>query len=296
MNSPPLLTLAELERLQRQTLLRRHAPRRAVASPWSGAARSIFRGRGMELDDLRAYQAGDDVRHMDWRATARSGRPMTKVFREERQRLLYLLIDRGPAMHFGTRVETKAATAARVAAILAFSALAQQEQVAGLVLDGRRERAYAAVRRLDGVLPMLRAACAAPGADPRDAADWPAVWDDLRRNVSRGTTVCVISDLLGVNEEQRAQLWRLAALCEVIFFQIIDPAEEHLPDAGRLRLTAGDGRIHLIDTGDKTLRERYAAAMAERAIALRRLCDNTGIRLQPVYTHRDAFSQMREAL
>lgn len=290
----PLLSLAELEALQRRTLQRRRAPRRPVGGRWSGAALSPFRGRGMELDDVRAYQSGDDVRHLDWRATARSGRPMTKVFREERQRQLYLVVDRGAAMHFGTRVETKAATAARAAAILAFSALAHHEHVAGLVLDGAAERAFAPARRLDGVLPLLYAAAAAPRAAA--AVNWAALWDRLHHTVDRGATLCVVSDLAGVDEAQRGALWRLAARCELVLLHVIDPAEEALPAAGRLRLTAGDGRSHVIDSGDPALRARYAAVMAERHARLRRLCLGVGAGLQRLYTHRDPLEQIEGLL
>lgn len=291
----PLLSLDELERLQRQILHRRRTPRRLAAGHWSGAARSLFRGRGMELDDSRAYQPGDDVRHMDWRATARSGRPMSKVFREERQRQLYLVVDRGPSMHFGTRVETKAAAAARCAAVLAFSALTQQEHVAGLIIDGAEQRAYSAARHLDGVLPLLRAA-GAPAADALQTPDWPAVYRHLQRTVSRGATVCLVSDLHDVDDNHRADLWHLASRCELMVLHVVDPAEIELPAAGRVRLTAGDGRVHTIDSSDPELRARYAAAMAGRHAALRRLCHVVGAALQTVHTHRDTIEQLEGVL
>src|SRR3990172_1873062 len=165
-NSAPLLSTAELERLQRQTLMHR-GRRRTTAGAYAGPAPSIFRGRGMELEDVRAYQPGDDVRHMDWRATARTNRPITKVFRDERQQMIYLVIDRGPTMFFGTRGELKAASAARVAAVLAFSALAPQERVAGLISDPAGEQAFPKTRGLAGALKLLQAA-AAPA--PRNLA------------------------------------------------------------------------------------------------------------------------------
>ena len=293
--TPPLLDITELERLHRQTLHPRRAARLPVAGHGSGAARSLFRGRGMELDDTRAYQSGDDVRHIDWRATARSGRPMSKVFREERQRELCLVVDRGPSMHFGTRVETKATTAARAAAVLAFSALARQERVAGWVLDGRREQAFAPARRLDGVLPLLGAASAAPSSD-HHAPNWPSLWDRLYHSVARGATLCLITDLHHLDETQHAALWRLATRCELVVLQVIDPAEEELPMAGRVRLTAGDGRVHVIDSGDEKLRARYAAAMAERHAAQRRACHSVGAYLHRLYTHRDLFGQIEAVL
>src|SRR3569833_2306114 len=100
---------------------------------------------------------------------------MSKVFREERQRELHLVIDRCATMHFGTRVETKATTAARAAAVRAFSALAHQEHVAGLVLDGARERAFAPARHLDSVLPLLYAASAEPAIE-QQVAFWCLFW------------------------------------------------------------------------------------------------------------------------
>src|SRR3569833_3656390 len=97
----PLLDIGELERLQHQTLHHRRTKQRPVAGRWTGAARSLFRGRGMELDATRAYQPGADVRHIGWRAPARSGRPMSKVFREERQRELLLVFVCGVSLLFG---------------------------------------------------------------------------------------------------------------------------------------------------------------------------------------------------
>src|SRR3569832_1306622 len=131
----PLLDIGELERLQHQTLHHRRTKQRPVAGRWTGAARSLFRGRGMELDDTRAYQPGDVVRHIDWRATARSGRPMSKVNREERQRKHQHNNDRGATMHFGTRVETKATTAAHTTTEHTNTTHTQQKHNTGLVLD-----------------------------------------------------------------------------------------------------------------------------------------------------------------
>ena len=292
----PVLSLAELEELQRHVLHRRRVPRRPVMGRWEGPAQSPFRGRGMELDDSRVYQPGDDVRYLDWRATARSGRPMSKVFREERQRQVYLVIDRSASMYFGTRVGAKAAAAARGAAILAFIALAEHDHVAGLVLDGARERAFPAARHLDGVLPLLRAAGAPMNADLSQPADWPAVWHHLHRSVDRGATLYLLSDLNGVDAGQRADLWRLAARCEVAVLHIVDPAELELPAAGRLRLTAGAGRVHTIDSDDPELRARYAAAMAERHATLQRLWRGVGAGFHRIHSERDVFDQLEGAL
>lgn len=287
----PLLTTSELEQLQRQ-ILRFHARRRhAVAGRFSGPEPSVYRGRGMELEDLRAYQPGDDVRHMEWRATARSGRPIIKVFREERQRLVYLVIDRGPTMAFGTRREIKAATAARIAALLVFSALARQERVAGLVCDDDGDRRFPATRSLDGALRLLRAAIA-PINTALDKAAISLSLERLEHAAERGSAVYLISDFHDLEAVQPWVLRHLAERCELTAIHVVDPAEEQLGDAGRLRLRGTDGRLYTVDSGDARLRERYAAAMAARQAELKRRLHGAGVTLLRVATQEDTLRQL----
>ncbi|MEJ2552681.1 MAG: DUF58 domain-containing protein [Gammaproteobacteria bacterium] len=291
--SAPLLSITELENLQRQTLRFQARQRRPVASRYAGPMMSIFRGRGMELEDLRAYQAGDDVRHMEWRATARSGRPITKVFREERQRLVYLVVDRGPTMAFGTRREIKAATAARVAALLAFSAVARQERVAGLVLNGDGEQDFPPTRNLDGALHLLRAVIAPLAAAPH--FEFVSL-ENLERGVERGSSIYLISDFQHLDERRQPALRHLAERCEVTAIHIVDPAEEQLSAVGRTRFRSPEGKLYVVDTGDVRLRERYAAAMAKRNAALQRNLLGAGVDIIRVHTHEDAASRLEQLL
>jgi len=290
-----LLTITELEDLQRHTLQYQARQRRPVASRYAGPVVSLFRGRGMELEDLRAYQPGDDVRHMEWRATARSGRPITKVFREERQRLVYVVVDRGPTMAFGTRHEIKAATAARVAALLAFSAVARQERVAGLVVDGDGEQAFPATRTLDGALHLLRAVIA-PLADSSSSHFALAALERLERGVERGSSLYLISDFEQFDERQQPVLRHLAERCELTAVHIVDPAEEQLSAIGRTRFRSPDGKLYVVDTDDPRLRERYAAVMAERNAALQRRLLGAGVNVIRIHTHDDAVSRLDQLL
>jgi len=291
----PLLTIAELERLQRQTLQFQARHRRPVASRFAGPVLSLFRGRGMELEDLRAYQAGDDVRHMEWRATARSGRPITKVFREERQRLVYLVIDRGPTMAFGTRREIKAATAARAAALLAFSAVARQERVSGLVLNGDGEQSFPAMRSLDGVLRLLRAVIAPMAMTPTAGFTLTSL-QRLDRAAERGSSIYIISDFHHFAEREQTVLRHLAERCEISAIQVIDPAEEQLSSVGRMRFRSPGGQLYVVDTDDARLRERYAAAMAERSAALQQHLHGAGVALVRIHTHDDVLSRLDSVL
>ena len=291
----PLLSITELENLQRQTLQFQMRQRRLVASRYAGPVVSVFRGRGMELEDLRVYQPGDDVRHMEWRATARSGRPITKVFREERQRLVYIVVDRGPTMAFGTRHEIKAATAARVAALLAFSTVARQERIAGLVLNSDGEQDFPATRTLDGALNFLRVVIAPLTASTSQRFDLISL-ERLEHGTERGSSIYLISDFQHLDERHQTVLRHLAEHRDISAVHIVDPAEEQLSAVGRTRFRAPDGKLYVVDTDDPHLRDRYAAEMAKHHADLQRLLLSAGVNVIRIHTQEDVASRLDQLL
>ncbi len=289
----PLLDAAELGRLQQLALQYRSRSGRARQSPGPGRHHGALRGQGMELHDVRPYRPGDDVRHMDWRATARSGRPITKVFVEENARRLFLFIDRRPGMMFGTRRELKAATAVRVAALLAFTALADREPVAGLVL-GAEVHHHAPVHTPEGALPLLLQAAAAPapvvaGADPAQQPLHEALRAAAARQSAAGALIYLISDFADVADGRAGLADYLPPVnrAQAIALRIVDAAEQELPAAGPVRLAApAGGPSVLIDTSDAVLRQRYRERMAAREQALRAACARHRI---PLYTVSNRF-------
>lgn len=306
----PLVSNAELEHLRLITLQHRNRRYRTFpVTAAAGARPTRWRGQGMELHDARPYQPGDDIRHLDWRATARSGKPVTKIFVEERARNLFLLIDRRPSMMFGTRLELKAATAARVAAILAFSALAEREAVSCLVI-GEETRYFPPVRSLDGVLDLLHAAAASPstpGQSPPPRPGLHPVMHSLPVVPEHGTTCCLISDFYDVLEGRtllEAWLPRTAAGAapryvngECIALRIVDAAEQQLPQAGVLRLTPpGGGAVTLVDTSDPELRRRYRETIAQRDTRLREDCGRLGIGMMVIRNDIDLAQQLDSLL
>lgn len=306
----PLISDPGLERLRMITLLHRsRCYRRFPGTDPGGVRLSHWRGQGMELHDARPYQPGDDIRHLDWRATARSGKPVTKQFVEERSRSLFLLVDRRPSMMFGTRRELKAATAARVAAILAFAALAEREPVSGLVVE-TGARYFPPARTLEGLLPLLRAAAAAPTAPAAGgdaaAAALPPVSQLLSHPLERGTTCCLISDFHDVIEGRAdpgdylpgpGSGSGIAGAGELVAIRIVDAAEWRLPQAGVLRLVPpGGSRPVTVDTGDPRLRRRYQEDFAERSARLHRRCDRLGIRLLTIDNRDEEFPVQLETL
>ncbi len=290
-----LLSTAELEQLQQRVLQHRQHQARPLDTPYAGAFNSLHRGHGMELHDVRPYQAGDDIRHMDWRATARSGKATSKVFLAERQRSLFLVIDRRPSMQFGSRVELKATTAARCAAILAFSALAARERVAGVVL-GNEAQFFSSSQTLEGTLPLLQAAAAPLNTTTQTR---PPVLNTLFEKIShtaeRGSSLMLISDLHDIEESDQPALLDIASRFESIALRITDPAEERLEACGKIRLISPlTGNSHIIDTNNASLREAYAKTMQQRRHTLRQLCLRSQLPLHTLYNHRDTLQQLTQ--
>lgn len=284
----PLVADEEFERL-RLIALHSRLQRRSTGS-LAGAFTGRQRGEGLDLHESRPYQQGDDVRHMDWRATARSGRPITKVFLADRRRDLFLVIDRRPSMMFGTRRELKAATAARLAALLAFRALAGQGTVSGLVLSGRAVR-FPAGGTLAGILPLLRAAAAPAACEPGVETPQPQVPADAAL-----TLIGDFHDVLA-GTASLAQYLPAGGRTAVTAIRIVDDAERALPAAGLLRLAApAGGDVVLVDTDDAELRRRYAASAASRDREFARACAALDVTPVTIGNCRDLLPQIAPLL
>ena len=290
-SNPPLLTSTALEALQWQILDKWQRNQDKTRAPHSGPFASFFRGQGMEPHDSRPYQAGDDIRHLDWRAIARSGKATTKVFLDERGRSLFLVIDRHPGMFFGTRVELKATSAARAAAILAFTALAARDRVAGAVIDNGINY-FPSANTLTSVLPLLYAA-AAPSPDThtgRTSSQWSRLLPALAQRSSPGTDLCLISDFHNLSPQDIPALQALSHDYAVHAVRIRDSGEEALKDVGPLRVySPHSGRYLTIDTHDNTLRERYLEAMTAHSLAITKIFAQCGITLIAVDNRHDTL-------
>jgi uncharacterized protein (DUF58 family) len=233
------------------------APRGKILATRSGGHLSRFRGRGMEFDESRVYQAGDDARNMDWRVTARAGTPHIKLFREERERPLWLLVDQGPSMRFGTRVAFKSVVAAQAAALLAWAAADRGDRVGGLVFDeqGRFEQRPAA--RTRGLLPLLQALAGGPrAAGGEGLGEISAAANKLVHLARPGSLIFILSDFSHLTTERSAWLARLGRASEVVLVHIRDPLEERAPPPGIYPVTDGIRR-GLLDTGVEARRSAW---------------------------------------
>lgn len=178
----------------------------------TGAHGSRFRGRGMEFAESRIYQPGDDVRSIDWRVTARTGRPHTKLFQEERERPVILLVDLGVSMFFGTRTAYKSVLAAETAALIAWAAMHGGDRVGALVAGRSHHLELEPVSGRRGVLRVLRALAALSRQESNDEEQQVKLCDSLlrARHVARpGSLLVVISDFYGLDEEAAGHLSRM---------------------------------------------------------------------------------------
>jgi uncharacterized protein (DUF58 family) len=262
--------LRELIALRAQARRLDLAPRGRVLATRSGGHLSRFRGRGMEFDESRVYLPGDDPRNMDWRVTARAGTPHVKLFREERERPVWLLVDQGPSMRFGTRVAFKSVVAARVAALLGWAAVDRGDRVGGLVFDESRHLERRPAARGAGLLPLLERLAAPVAMGEGGYARLAAAASHLAALVRPGSLIALISDFSDLDEPDGAWIARLASGSELLLVLIHDPLEASAPPVGRYPVLIGQRRGILDLTGAEA-RTRYQSAFERRLALLERL-------------------------
>lgn len=238
-----------------------------------GSHRSSHRGRGLEFEEVRQYVPGDDPRSIDWRVTARRGRPHTKLYREERERPVWLVVDLNPMMYFGSRVQLKSTVAVRAAALLAWVAAHGGDRIGAAITNGTVTRCVAPRSREAGVLPILNTLIelqpTSPAAPPPHALH--SALETLAPLVHPGSLVLILSDFATLSEHDDALFSRLAAHTECRLFWIVDPLErEGLPE-GRFRggfpgkIQAIDGRnVHNEWRAAWQRREARVTALAQR--------------------------------
>ena len=247
-----------------------------------GGHSSPFKGRGMEYNQSRQYAPGDDIRNMDWRVTARTGRPYTKLFHEEKERPVCIGVDFRPAMFFATRGRYKAVVASQCASLLAWGAQQHGDRVGGLIFSERShheckpERGRTAVLRFIGQLVDHPAWEARPAEGPAAHDTLERAFQRLLRVVHPGSLVLLISDFRQWNETCRRHLMTLSRHNELLLILVYDPLEASLPEAGRYRLQDRNRDVD-IDVGNRAVRTRYAKRFAARRDAVNRIARSATI-------------------
>ena len=259
---------------------------------------SPYKGRGVEFDESRPYQPGDDLRTMDWRVTARTGKPHTKVFREERNRPVFVWLDLRRPMLFATRGAFKAVRAAEMAALIAWSAsrtatgsAASSSPRPSTTSSGPRS---ARARRCGCCRPCAAeslVAAAGDGRDRRDRRRARAAAAHARRAARQPDLPA--QRLSPARRGLRAPPAQLAGHCDLLLVHCYDAVEAELPPPGRYRIQ-GVGRSFSIETANEATRRRYHERFAARRAALEALCRGPGIRMVDCATDADPRSVLNQ--
>jgi len=229
----------------------------------SGGHHSLRKGSGMTFSEVRQYQAGDDIRHIDWRVTARTQKAHTKVFTEEHEKPVLIVAEQTPALFFGSQVQLKTAQVLNVAALLGWCTLQQNDLIGGLVFNGQQQMWIAPKRQQQTLLSWFNKSLVLQNALQQPGSANPLYWQQacqhLLKVVKPGSKLFLIGDFLNLSEVAQSQLKTLRKHSEITAIHIYDPLEKTLPKLGWLSLTASWASENLlpINSLKKETRQRY---------------------------------------
>jgi len=282
MNDPKEI-LKKIRRLELRT-------RRLVNSTFAGQYHSVFKGRGMNFEEVREYNAGDDIRSIDWNVTARMNTPYVKKYTEERELTVMLVVDVSASGTFGSVELSKRELAAEVAAILAFSAINNNDKV-GLLLFADEVELFIPPKK--GRMHTLRLIREMLYFEPKGrGTNLAAALEYTNKLLNRRAVVFVISDFLA--DDFTKPLTVAGRRHDVVAMPITDPGEEQLPDVGRITFEdAETGEQIEIDTSGRALRSQFAAEQARRKKALDKLFRTRGLDVVSLATNEDYLIALR---
>lgn len=266
------LGIKELIYYQGKASLVNLSPRKTVQAKLAGAYLAKTKGRGMEFDEARHYQAGDDIRAIDWRVTARTGKTHTKLYREEKERPVFVLADLSASMQFGTQLMFKSVQAAHLTALLAWAARKRGDRIGGLIFNQNQHIECKPFTRQKAVLSLLNSLIKVQSQALQLSAQPPAQISDvgkkvtladacarLRRLAHPGSLIFLLSDFKQLDELTKQHLAQLSKHCEIVAYPISDPFEHQLPKVKttqRVALTDGLNQQQIM-LGEQATESRY---------------------------------------
>ena len=292
--------LAHLRGLEGQARGLSFLPQQPARSVLNGRHMSKLRGRGLNFEELRDYLPGDDVRSIDWKVTARTGKPHVRVFTEERDRPTLIVVDQRMSMFFGSALNMKSVTAAEIAALAAFTVLEQGDRLGGIVFGDeiRAEIRPARSRRaLNQFLTALAEAQAALGPDAPNVA--PQSLNDVLRAVAliapRNHLVIVLSDFDVIDDQTARMISGISAHNDLVLGLVTDPFADALPKDATLVISDGELQA-AIDTGDSRIHRDLSALSAARIAHVVDWERRFGVPVLPLTSAQESLSQLRRLL
>jgi len=293
--------LKDLVALQHQATGFSFLPRQPVHSILSGRHGSRLRGRGLDFEELRHYRFGDDIRTMDWKVTNRTGKPHVRVFTEERQRPVLLLIDQRTSMFFGSQVKMKSVVAAELAALAAWRVLDSGDCVGALIFNDTDIREIKPRRSRKTVMQILHTLIQfnhALGADtdhPQNDSQLNNALKETERLCGHDYLIVIVSDLGGWNSQSTKRIKRLAWHNDIIASLIFDPLEKELPDKSKLVLSDGDMQIQ-VDSGKAGLRDKFTGGFVSGVEQLQSELRKHSVPVIPIDTVEPVANQVRRSI
>jgi len=305
------VSMEELIQYQNKSSLIDLTPRKSLHNKMSGTYLARSKGRGMEFDEVRHYQTGDDIRAIDWRVTARTGKTHTKLFREEVERPVLIATDLSSKMLFGSRLLFKSVQAAHIASIVAWHAKGRGDRVGGIVFNQSSHTELKPRSRKEGVLHYLHALVQshkqAISIESNDQANSTEENSDsslndncvrIRKLAHPGSLVYLITDGSDLNEDGIRHLSQVSRHCELVICLVTDQLEHELPQIShKVNVSVTDGtNINSLTLGDKKTSEDYKYRTQLRHLALNKVLVKSGARVVSFSAGETLESQLKSKL
>ncbi|WP_242207995.1 MULTISPECIES: DUF58 domain-containing protein [unclassified Pseudomonas] len=295
------VSLAQLMALEFKARDLSFLARQPRGSILAGNHASRLRGRGLNFDELRRYQPGDDLRHLDWRASLRTGKPVVRTFTEERDRPALIVVDQRMSMFFGSQRSFKSAVGAELAALAAWMVFNAGDRVGGLVFNDQRIDSVAPLRsrkRVEALLSRIAEQNQALSAANPDAEDEDQLDKVLQRCLAlagHDHLICIVSDFAGAGERTLQLMRQLSAHNDVIALQVYDPLAMKLPNNGRLLVTQGELQVELA-IEKRNVHQPLGDFLSGRLKDVATLLRRSQVPLMMFSTAEEAHAQLRAEL
>ena len=284
---------------ERKNLNRLHQKTKLVSSDMAGEVRSAFKGRGIEMEEIREYTFGDDVRDIDWRVTARKKTPYTKVYAEEKDREIYVLLDLSPSMVFGTKKELKSVTASKIAALIGWMAQENRDRFGAIIYDGEKLNMFKSQQNRAHLLAVLKKICETghkilsdikQSKPSENGFSYPL--QALSKLIKSKAAVFIISDFAKFGDSEKKALAALAKKGQIFCINIFDILETKAPKSGEY-MVEENGKTLVFDTHSKSFCKQYQECFTNKRKAVKLFCQNFGCRYMEVRTDDDIFTQLK---
>ena len=284
-----ILTEELAEKIKRIEITARHL----VTDSLAGEYHSVFKGMGMEFDEMRPYSLGDDVRRIDWNVTARMNTPYIRKYQEERELTVFLAVDASGSSDFGTTGQFKRELAAELAAVLSFAATTNNDKVGLLIFTDKPELIVPPRKGKRHVLRMVRDLLVFTPEGSGTSIE--SALDTINRVVKRRSIIFLISDFLVEPESLRSSLAATNRRHDIIALDLHDPMEHQIPDVGLMVLEdAETGELEWVDTSNKTWKEAFEARALDLEQQKRRLLSSLAIDHIQISTDKDYVVELNE--